>query len=293
MEITQKQKNAAIIKVLVCAALWSIAGIFIKMIPWNSFVIAGLRSLTAGLVAFSYMRIRGMKLVVNKRSFLAGVALWLTMTLFVCANKLTTAANAIVLQFTAPVFIMLISAVFLGKRFTKADIITVLVTLFGISLFFFDKLEAGSLFGNLVALGAGVAFACYYISLGTSQEDGRLSAIVIANALTFIVSLPFIFITKPELTALPLLYIVILGVVQLGIPYVLLATAAEYCPPLACSLLGALEPLLNPVWVFLFDGEAPGTMALVGGAVVIATISLWCIYNDRAAKKIAATEAAT
>lgn len=282
MERTGKTK--AMLGVVLCAAMWSIAGIFIKLLPWNAFVIAGLRSLLAGTVAFAYLRISHYKLSVSRRTLSAGVALCLTMSLFVLANKLTTAANAIVLQFTAPVFIMVISALFLGKRFTAADVVTVIVTLGGISLFFFDKLGSGGMLGNFVALGAGAAFACYYISLGSSDESERLSAIVIANALTFLVSIPFLFLTQPVFTGQSVLCILILGIVQLGIPYVLLAKAAEYCPPLACSLLGAVEPLLNPVWVFLFDGEAPGVWALAGGAVVIVTISLWCVYNDRQEK---------
>ena len=235
-------------------------------------------------MAFAYLRISGQRLTVNRRTLSAGVALCLTMTFFVLSNKLTTAANAIVLQFTAPVFIMVISVLFLGKRFTAADVIAVVITLGGISLFFFDKLESGGMLGNFVALGAGAAFACYYISLGSSNGGERLSAIVIANALTFVVSIPFLFLAPPRLTGSSVLCILILGIVQLGIPYVILARAAEYCPPLACSLLGAVEPLLNPVWVFLFDGEAPGVWALLGGGVVIVTISAWCVYNDRKEK---------
>lgn len=282
--MVETRKTKAMLGVVLCAAMWSIAGIFIKLLPWNAFVIAGIRSLLAGGVAFAYLRISGQRLTVNRRTLSAGVALCLTMTFFVLSNKLTTAANAIVLQFTAPVFIMVISVLFLGKRFTAADVIAVVITLGGISLFFFDKLESGGMLGNFVALGAGAAFACYYISLGSSNGGERLSVIVIANALTFVVSIPFLFLAPPRLTGSSVLCILILGIVQLGIPYVILARAAEYCPPLACSLLGAVEPLLNPVWVFLFDGEAPGVWALLGGGVVIVTISAWCVYNDRKEK---------
>ena len=287
MDNMTRKKNIAVFEVLLCAAMWGTAGIFIKLIPWNAFVIAAARSAIAGAVAFAYMRMRGYSLTVNRRSIAAAVSLGLTMMLFVAANKLTTAANAIVLQFTSPVFIMIISALFFGKRFSKADIIAVAVTMCGISLFFFQQLGAGGVLGNFIALGAGVAFACYYISLGQSPENERLSGIVMANMLTLVVGIPFMFTTKPDFSGLPLLYIAILGVLQLGIPYVLLAKGSEYCPPLACSLLGALEPLLNPVWVFVFSGEAPGVFALVGGAIVVATISAWCVYNEKKAKAAA------
>ena len=281
-------RNRAILEMLLCAALWSIAGIFIKLIPWNSIVIAGLRSLIAGLVMFGYMRARGIGFTADRRSLAGGAALCLTLTCFVAANKLTTAANSIVLQFTAPMFIVVFSALFLKKRFSRADVLAVVLTMAGISLFFFDQLTPGHLAGNCVAIFAGMAFACYYMSLEGASESQRMSAILIAHGLTFLVGLPFTFVYPPELSAAPVACILVLGVVQLGIPYVLLGRASGACPPLACSLLGAVEPLLNPVWVFIFDGEAPGLWALIGGVVVVATITVWCVYGDLRGKKAGA-----
>lgn len=281
-------RNRAILEMLLCAALWSIAGIFIKLIPWNSIVIAGLRSLIAGLVMFVYMRARGIGFTADRRSLAGGAALCLTLTCFVAANKLTTAANSIVLQFTAPMFIVVFSALFLKKRFSRADVLAVVLTMAGISLFFFDQLTPGHLAGNCVAIFAGMAFACYYMSLEGASESQRMSAILIAHGLTFLVGLPFTFVYPPELSAAPAACILVLGVVQLGIPYVLLGRASGACPPLACSLLGAVEPLLNPVWVFIFDGEAPGLWALIGGVVVVATITIWCVYGDLRGKKAGA-----
>lgn len=281
-------RNRAILEMLLCAALWSIAGIFIKLIPWNSIVIAGLRSLIAGLVMFVYMRARGIGFTADRRSLAGGAALCLTLTCFVAANKLTTAANSIVLQFTAPMFIVVFSALFLKKRFSRADVLAVVLTMAGISLFFFDQLTPGHLAGNCVAIFAGMAFACYYMSLEGASESQRMSAILIAHGLTFLVGLPFTFVYPPELSAAPVACILVLGVVQLGIPYVLLGRASGACPPLACSLLGAVEPLLNPVWVFIFDGEAPGLWALIGGIVVVATITVWCVYGDLRGKKAGA-----
>ena len=281
-------RNRAILEMLLCAALWSIAGIFIKLIPWNSIVIAGLRSLIAGLVMFVYMRARGIGFTADRRSLAGGAALCLTLTCFVVANKLPTAANSIVLQFTAPMFIVVFSALFLKKRFSRADVLAVVLTMAGISLFFFDQLTPGHLAGNCVAIFAGMAFACYYMSLEGASESQRMSAILIAHGLTFLVGLPFTFVYPPELSAAPVACILVLGVVQLGIPYVLLGRASGACPPLACSLLGAVEPLLNPVWVFIFDGEAPGLWALIGGVVVVATITVWCVYGDLRGKKAGA-----
>lgn len=273
-------RNRAIFEMLLCAALWSIAGIFIKLIPWNSIVIAGIRSLIAGAVMFVYMRYKRIGFKADRRSMLGGLALCCTLTCFVAANKLTTAANSIVLQFTAPMFIVVFSVLFLKKKFSRSDIFAVVLTMLGISLFFFDQLTPGHLLGNCVAIVAGMAFAGYYMSLEGASESERMSAILMAHGLTFCVSIPFIALEPPELGAAPVICIFILGVVQLGIPYVLLGRASGSCPPLACSLLGAVEPLLNPVWVFIFDGEAPVIWALIGGVVVVVTITVWCVYGD-------------
>ena len=278
-------RNRAILEMLLCAALWSIAGIFIKLVPWNSIVIAGVRSLIAGAVMLAYMRIRRIGFTADRRSVSGAVALGCTLTCFVAANKLTTAANAIVLQFTAPMFIVVFSALFLGKRFSRADILAVAFTMLGISLFFFDQLTPGHILGNCVAIAAGMAFACYYMSLEGASESERMSAILMAHALTFLVSVPFIISDPPELSAPAPACMFVLGVVQLGIPYVLLGRASGSCPPLACSLLGAVEPLLNPVWVFIFDGEAPGVWALAGGVIVVATITAWCVHGDLRERK--------
>lgn len=283
---TQKQKNTAILEMLVCATLWSIAGIFIKLIPWNAFVIAGVRSLFAGLVVLVYMKIRRLRLILNRRTVVAGVCMALLFFCFVGANKLTTAANAIVLQFTAPLFIMVLSVLFLHQKFRRADVLAVIFTMAGISLFFFDQLTPGHVLGNVIAILSGLFMALMYMNLGSCPETERMSSILIGQTLTFLCGVPLLFTTHPAFSALPVLYVVILGVVQLGIPYVLCARAAEHCPPLACSLLGALEPLLNPIWVFLFDGEAPGVFALAGGAVVIVTVTLWCIFGQRAPEAV-------
>ena len=269
-------KNKAIIEILLCSALWSIAGIFMKGIPWSGFVIAGFRSLLAGGVMAVFMLVKKLKLTLNRRSVSGGVALGITFILFSVANKTTTAANAIVLQFTDPIWIMLLSAAVFHQRFRKGDILVVALTFFGIALFFADGLSAGNTAGNIVALASGLSFAVYYISLGECTTDERMSSVLLGHAITFLIGLPFLFFTQPVVTGQ--------SVLQLGIPYVLLAHASGHCPPLVCSLLCVLEPLLNPVWVAIFDGEMPGVLALVGGVIVIVTITLWCIWDGKKEK---------
>jgi len=279
-------KNKAIFEILLCSALWSIAGIFMKGIPWSGFAIAGVRSLIAGCIMACFMKMKHLKPVLNRRSILGGLGVGGTMILFSVANKTTTAANAIVLQFTCPIWIMLLSSIAFRQKFRRADVIAVTLTFLGIALFFADGLGAGNTGGNFIALASGLTFAVYYLSLGACTEEERMSSVLVGNSVTFLVGLPFLLFTGPEITGRSILFILILGVFQLGIPYVLLAHASGWCPPLVCSLLGALEPLLSPVWVAVFDGEIPGALALLGAVIVIITITAWCIHNGREEEKL-------
>ncbi len=266
---------------LACASLWSIAGIFIKLIPWNSFAISCLRSLFAGLTILVFIAIKRYKIIFNRRTLTAGIIMGLVYTSFVAANKLTTAANAIVLQFTAPLFIVILSAVLFKQKILKKDLLAVVFTMLGISMFFLDKLEGGYLMGNFVAILAGALMGGMYMAMGEAQGEERFSAILIGQITAFLIGLPFVIATKPEFSGLPVLYIIILGVFQLGIPYILYGKAAEFCPPLACCLLGAVEPLLNPIWVLIFDGEKPGIYALIGGIIVITSVTVWCAAGNK------------
>ena len=279
-----KKENLAIIEMLICATLWSVAGIFMKLLPWNGFAVAGLRSLIAGLTIAVYILLRGMHIIINRRTVITGIFTACVYTCFAVANKLTTAANAIVLQFTSPVFIVIFSALILKKRIRRNDALVVSFTLIGIALFFFDQLQPGYILGNFVAIAAGMFMAGMFIAVGELEREQRFSGILIGQSLTFLVGLPFIIATSPEFTLTATASILILGVLQLGISYVLYVESSQYCPPLACSLLGAAEPLLNPVWVLIFDGERPGIFALIGGVIVVASITLWCIFGQEKEK---------
>ena len=266
---------------LICATLWSIAGIFMKLLPWNGFAVASLRSLFAGITILTYMRISGIKLVFTKKTVAGGILTGLVYICFTCANKLTTAANAIVLQFTSPVFIVIFTSIIYKTKIKKGDLITVLLTLAGIALFFFDDLKTGYIIGNIVAIAAGMFMAGMYMVVGVMDDEMRFSTISIGQMFTFLAGLPFVIATKPVFNATTLSCIAVLGIFQLGISYILYCKASKYCPPLACCLLGVIEPLLNPVWVMIFDGEKPGIFALIGAVIVVATITLWCIYGKK------------
>lgn len=274
-------KKRAIFYMVMCAFLWSTAGIFIKLLPWNPMAIAGLRSLISAGVYVLFMRIQKIPFVINKYSLLSGFFLTGVFVFFIAANKLTTSANAIVLQYSAPIFILILSAIIFKQKFRRGDILTVTATSIGISLFFFDKISAGYITGNLLALLAGLFFAAMFVTTGRADDKSRSSGILLGHLFTAIIGVPFVFIYSTPVNTVTVLTILALGIFQLGIPYVLYGMAARHCSALACSLISAIEPLLNPLWVFIFDGEMPGFYAIAGGSVVITAVVAWTVWSAR------------
>ena len=292
---------------VVTAIMWSMGGIFIKLISWSPFLIAGCRSAISGSVMALFMLHQGIRFRWNRYSLGAGIGLSFSATLFTVANKLTTAANAIVLQYTAPAFILVLSALLFHQRMRRKEVAVVGITMIGMVLFFFDQLSPGNVAGNLLAILAGIFLALMFVMVGAGGDDDRtrMSGILIAHAMTMVIGVPLGMAVMQGMLfdgslgavmagagaagaagvaaplGLEILYVVILGVFQLGIPYVLYAIASKDCSPLACSLIGMLEPLLNPVWVAIFVGEMPGKWALVGAVIIIATVSWWCVEENR------------
>jgi len=259
------------------AVLWSFAGILIKLVPWDAMTIVGIRSLIAGIVMAVYMR--RPRITFSPAVILGGLSLTATTILFVFANKLTTAANAIVLQYVAPIFVLILSAIFFKKRFRAFDFIAVVVVFLGIALFFFDKLQATAVLGNVLAVLAGVAFAGVFLinqMKGAKPEE----ALLLGHLINVVVAIPFI-ATHVTFEPLPWLYITLLGVFQLGLAYVLFSMGIKLMPPVAASLICTIEPLLNPVWVLLLTGEKPGMFALIGGAIVLGTVVAYSVYTAK------------
>ena len=266
-----------------CACLWSISGIFIKWISWSPFLIAGGRSLISAAVLGLFMTVSRIRIQVCRSSICAGISLGVSFLCFVSANKLTTAANAIVLQYTSPIFILIIAALFLHQQIKKREAAVVCAAAAGLLLFFLDQLSPGNIAGNLLGILAGLFLSIMFILIGLAGNNDsiRMSGILFAHIFTALVGIPVGAVFTASISTREICLILILGIFQLGIPYILYAIAAKDCSPLACSLIGMLEPLLNPVWVFLFDGESPGPFALAGAAIVIAAVACWCVIENR------------
>jgi drug/metabolite transporter (DMT)-like permease len=250
---------------LAAAVLWSTAGAAVKLSSLSAWQLASGRSLIAALVLA--LAIPSGRKLPSRRGLLAALAYAATVVSFIIANKLTTSANAIFLQDTAPLYVLLLSPLVLRERPSRGELAAVPVFLLGLSLFFLDQLDPGQLWGNVIALGSGVAFALCILGLRAVGEEGS-SVLVWGNLIAgFSVLLPAL--GGPSPTALDLGLLVFLGVFQLGLAYTLFQRGLRETPAVEASLLILLEPVLNPVWTFLFTGERPGPWALVGGAIIL------------------------
>ena len=269
-----------------CAVMWSIGGILMKYIDCNPFFIAGGRSLISSMVVLLYMYTSKMKVQFNRQSVPAGFSLCGCVTCFVCANKMTTAANAIVLQYVSPAVVLIISALFLGQKLRKMEVGVVALTFSGILLFFMDELDLGSMAGNFVAIISGTFMGAMFIFNAKIDDMAvKMSGILFAHMMTALIGLPVGIVSgHVNLDGRAVLFLVVLGIVQLGIPYVLFAKASSLISPLSCSLLGMIEPLLNPVWVALFYGEIPGIFALTGGIIVLGAVIFYNIWDEKCSK---------
>jgi drug/metabolite transporter (DMT)-like permease len=267
------RRHRAILFLLLSALLWSSGGLLIKLVSWNPIAIAGLRSLIAVLVLFAF--IRRPRLTWSFAQIGGAFAYAVTVTLFVVATKLTTAANAILLQYTSPVYVALLGAWFLGERAQWFDWIIIFVVIGGMALFFLDRLTAGNLLGNFCAILSGVSFASLILFMRKQKNESPLETIILGNLITGLVGLPFMFESMPN--ALSWFGLILLGLVQLGLSYVLYSEAIKHVTALEAILIPGIEPILNPIWVFLILGEAPGKWALVGGFIVLISVTIRCV----------------
>jgi drug/metabolite transporter (DMT)-like permease len=259
--------NRSVLLLLAAAILWSLGGVLIKSIDLSPVTIAGGRSLIASLVMSLAMP--GVVRKISWRAVPGAIAYAGTVFLFVVATKLTTAANAIFLQYTAPIYIAMISPWFLGERTTWRDWLLVLIALAGVGVFFLDQLSLQGLSGVVAALGSGFAFAWLTVLMRRQKTGSPEAVVLLGNMLTFLIALPWMFpILRLEENGPRLL---LLGVVQLTIPYLLYSLAIRHVRALDASIISIIEPILNPIWVMLATNERPAFWSIVGGSIVLAT----------------------
>src|SRR5437588_9894365 len=269
-----KPTVSPLLLVLGAAILWSTGGLFIKATHLSALELSFGRSLLAAITIAVFTRREG--LGVNRISALTSVLYAALLLLFVLATKLTTAANAIFLQYTAPVYVLILEPIFYKEKFRVRDLATVVACVAGMSLFFVGKLRPEDVSGNLLALASGVCFALFFLLLRHSKarEVNRASSAIYGNLIVVLICAPAFFTAAGRgISGEDFARIAYLGIVQIGFAYLLFTLAmARGVRSLDAGIIGYVEPVLNPIWVFLFIGERPSGWAIIGGAIIIASV---------------------
>lgn len=269
------------IYILMAALFWSTGGLLLKYIHFEPIVINGVRSLFAFLVFCIYRR--RITITLNKIIVLAAICLTFTTLSYVAANKLTTAANAIVLQYTAPIWVLIWHSLYQKKKPRMTEIIAMLLAFSGTVLFFFDGLTPTNLLGNMFAIFSGITFSgvlfLNFLPSANSEESSTL-----AFGISFLISIPWLSsmgnLTRDTLIS-SWIFIAILGVFQVGVAYIMFSRGSRLTVPVTASLIDLLEAVLNPIWVYLFYGEKIGRFALIGAAFILLAVVFQIVTSQK------------
>jgi len=284
MTLIEKDRGLGALALAGTAFLWSLAGLLIKLVDWNPFAIACGRSLVAAL--FLLIWIRKPKFTFSGPQIGAALASASTMFLFIYANKATTSANAILLQYGAPIYTAILGAVLLKEKPKPEHWLAFIAVAAGMALFFMGDLGGGSLPGNVAAVASGLTFGAYLVFMRMQKDGSPLESNLLAHLITasvgFIIAL---FMPAPVISLKAVAVIGALGIFQIGMAAVLLSWAIKRVTAIQGSIIAGLEPVFNPLWVFLALGEKPGPNSLAGGAVIIAAVVISSIVTARRTRR--------
>ena len=272
------ERRKAILYLALAAILWSTSGLFVKILDWQPISILAGRSIFASIVFLIYLRRIPTRF--SMWQLLAAGMFILTQFLFVTSTKMTTAANAIFLQYTAPIYVVLLAFWFLREKPSRTDWLSMLIIFLGLTLFFGDKLSTDGFYGNLLAILSGVTSAVMMVSFRAQKNGNPAESNLIAFLLTATLGFPFVLKETWTLTNWSIL--AFLGVFQIGLAFIFFTQGIKHIPALEANLIGTLEPVLNPIWVFLFYGESMGAFALIGGLVVLSGVILSAVGSAKA-----------
>lgn len=265
--------------VLISALCFSLAGVLIKIVPWNPVSINGARCIFAIIPMYLYLRATDRRFHVNKQIIGGAVLDFAMLETFVIANKLTTAANAIVLQFTEPVWVILLAWIIFRSRPRTSAVAASIVVIAGIGCFFLDSLSAGGVLGNVLAIASGLAYAGVFLLKESPKCDFECAAIL-GFAACSVVGIPF-YAQEAVFSLDILLAIMALGIAQLGLAYFFLSKGLDVVSPVTASLTSTIEPLLNPILVAIVVGETIGPLSIFGAVLVIGAATAYNVYAAR------------
>ena len=274
---------------MAAALLWSTGGLFIKWTKLSGLELSFFRSFFAFFTVALFTRREGFG--INLVSAAGAVLYAVLLILFVLATKETTAANAIFLQYTAPVYLLIFEPLFYREKFRLRDLTTVLVCIGGMALFFVGQLRPQDVTGNILALASGFCFALYFLLLRhpRARDVNRASSVIYGNLLAVLLTAPWGMAAVQGINSHDLLSVIYLGVIQIGVAYTFFTIAmARGVRSLDAGIMGYIEPVLNPVWVFLVLGERPSQWALLGGGIIIVAVVVHMLADAREKRQAAA-----
>jgi drug/metabolite transporter (DMT)-like permease len=270
--MTTRSNTIGILAIMAAAFLWSLAGLFIKILDWNPLTIAGVRSLIASLVILLYLK--RPHLHWSFPQVAAAVANTATMLLFVSANKTTTSTNAILLQYTGPIITAFIGAALLKERARLEHWIAFALVAGGMTVMFMDKLGGGQMLGNILAVLSAVAFSFYFVFMRMQKDGSPLESILLSHWIVAAIGITAsVFLPMPTVTLKAVGAIAVLGLFQVGVSAILFAAAIKRISAVSANLIAVIEPVFNPIWVFLALGEAPGPKAIIGGLIIVVAVT--------------------
>ena len=261
--------NKGILAVFITAILWSSGGLLIKLISLNAMQLSFFRCSIAAVIFAILFRKKLLK--VNGFTFINAIFYAAVLTTFVIATKTTTAANAIFLQSTAPIYVLIFEPIINKTNYDKLNIITIVVCFIGMIFFFLGELSPGHLEGNFVALISGITFAAFFLGMRKNDKEYQQSSIFYGNILVALICIPFILDLKP-LSINDFWMVSFLGVFQIAIAYTFFSYGLKRILAIEASIISMFEPVLNPVWVMIGYGEVPSLSASIGGAIIIIAI---------------------
>lgn len=269
LNLPEHQKG--IIAVFIAAVLWSTGGVLIKLVTLHPMQISLFRAVFAAIVFAVIFKKDAVR--ANKYTFLNALFYAAILILFVVATKMTTAANAIFLQYTAPIYVLIFEPLINKTEYKLINVLTIIACFLGMTLFFFGELSMTNLTGNLIALLSGIAFAAFLIGMRKNKHEFQFSTIFYGNIIIMVFCLP----TMLNLYTLSLSdfgMVAFLGIFQIGIAYAIFSYGLKRVFAIEASLIGMIEPVLNPVWVLIWYGEVPSAGAIMGGIIIILAISM-------------------
>lgn len=277
--ISERKKRLGIFFVFASAVLYSLGGLCIKVIPWSGMAINGGRNLISLLVIGGYLLAIRHPPRLNRWVLLGALCVCGTNILFSVANKMTAAANVIVLQFTAPIFVILLSILFWRKRPGRLDLAACAVVLLGVGCFFVDSLETGDMLGNILALISGLSYAGVFLLQDLPDAD-PIASVFWGDVISAVTGLPFL-LRETVFTPTALTSLVVLGAFQVGLGYILLTRGLETTPAVTASLVAGIEPVLNPILVAVFYHETIGPLSLTGAVIVVVAVLVYNVLRAR------------